>query len=225
MTQGCNYKFSGFHIYIQANAGYPYIPTHRIITKKINFHHGDQVEKFPEIVRFLEISQPDFCLQVGDYWTPINWPIPIFWVPGNHERFVNEINSGVFVEPINSRMLKTGILQFEGIRILALAAIPNPSLEPGPVNYKEEDLEFCKAQKNIDIFLSHSPGFKFEAIGPKGFMNFEDKKITEILEIVKPKFAVSGHIHQYKKELVKGISLIRLGSLHNSSQFYDMIEL
>lgn len=187
--------------------------------------HGDQVEKFSEIVRYLEISEPDFCLQVGDYWTPVNWPIPVFWIPGNHERFVNRIHNGEIVEPLNSRILETGILEFGGIRILALAAIPNPSFVPGPVNYKSEDLEFCKAQKNIDIFLSHSPGFPFIGLGPKGFMNFEDENITAILEKVKPKYAVSGHIHEFKKEQVKGITLIRLGSVHNSTQFYDMIEL
>jgi len=176
--------------------------------------HGDQVEKFSEIVRYLEISEPDFCLQVGDYWTPVN-----------HERFVNRIHNGEIVEPLNSRILETGILEFGGIRILALAAIPNPSFVPGPVNYKSEDLEFCKAQKNIDIFLSHSPGFPFIGLGPKGFMNFEDQNITAILEKVKPKYAVSGHIHEFKKEQVKGITLIRLGSVHNSTQFYDMIEL
>lgn len=102
--------------------------------------------------------------------------------------------SGEVVEPLNSRILETGILEFGGIRILALEAIPNPSFAPGPVNYQAEHLEFCMAQRDIDIFLSHSPGF-------------------------------SGHIHEYKKEQAKGITLIRLGSVHNSTQFYDMIEL
>jgi predicted phosphodiesterase len=136
--------------------------------------HGDQVEKFSEIERYLEISEPDFCLQVGDYWTPINWPIPVFWIPGNHERFVNRIHYGEIVEPLNSRILETGILEFGGIRILALAAIPNPSFAPGAVNYKSENLEFCMAQRDIDIFLSHSPGFPFFGYGPQGFMDFQD---------------------------------------------------
>jgi Icc-related predicted phosphoesterase len=50
-------------------------------------------------------------------------------------------------------------------------------------------------------------------------------KTIAILQNVKPKYAVSGHIHQYKKEQSQGITLIRLGSVHNSTQFYDMIEL
>lgn len=187
--------------------------------------HGDQVEKFSEIERYLEISEPDLCLQVGDYWTPISWPIPVFWIPGNHERFIDEIKSGEIVEPLNSRILETGILEIGGIRILALEAIPNPSFAPMPVNYKSEDLEFCMAQENIDIFLSHSPGFPFVNLTPRGFMNVEDKNITAILENVKPKYAVSGHCHQYQKEQVQGITLFRLGSVHNSTQFYDMIEL
>lgn len=168
------------------------------------------------IQRAMQISEPDFCLQVGDYsYADIAWPFPVYWIPGNHENIdIAKIKDGTFKLPANNIMLDVGLYNIQNVNVLALPTIVVPGNKPGPAIYKPEDYNKClQTTEDVDIFLSHGCGFPFTVYVPfdRKFVNAEDTKLTELIKKVKPKYAVSGHNHESFREEQYGINLHRMG--------------
>lgn len=171
------------------------------------------------LTRQIQISEPDFLLQVGDIWTActVKFPCPMYFIWGNHERedIVNCTN-------LPNVVLSAGLHDINGIKIAALPSIPTPGFAPGPALFYDEDYQKCwDIDEHVDIFMSHGCGFPF--IIPLGgvMRNVEDPKLTLLIQKIKPTYAISGHNHVFKKEVIDGIQLIRLGVSKN--QVYDVL--
>lgn len=189
--------------------------------------HGQQGMVFAAI-EWIERTNPDFCLQAGDYWSyDVEWPCPVYWILGNHEDMGTaiQIMSGNYKFPKNSYCLQGGITEIRGVRVMSLPGLPQERLSPGPSHYPQIAYNTCmkESKKQVDIFLSHGCGFPFWGVIGNERRNFEEKDITELIRKVKPKYAVSGHNHIYANEEHKGITCIRLGM--NPSDFVTMIEV
>lgn len=180
---------------------------------------GDLHGRIPEkLMRDIELSQPDFILQVGDYWHyQTDWPVPVYWITGNHENLMQTMSK----TPQNNFMLESGLHSIEGINIVALPSIPMPGNDPGPVFFEEEDYEKCMAiEEHVDIFMSHGCGYPFIVSVFGDFIQVEDKRITELINKLQPVYAISGHNHEYQRDIQNGIQLIRLGINYD---VYDML--
>jgi len=179
-------------------------------------------------------TRPDFCLQVGDYWSyDEEWPVPVYWIFGNHERgeAVRGLINGTYPSPENNRWLMGGISDIMGVSVMALPGLPQSRGGPGPAKYPPRVYQLCQKQagKHVDIFISHGCGFKFGTMardlntGRTEFFNFEESDITDLIKIVQPTYAVSGHNHMYAVEEHEEIRCIRLG--HRPSELTHMIEV
>jgi len=166
--------------------------------------------------------QPDFVLQVGDFWAyDIEWPCPLYWVMGNHEHgpTIQKIIKGEFDFPPNNHWLMGGMENIQGVNVMVLPGLPQSRLEPGPAYYPPKVYELCMEQKDepVDIFMSHGAGFAFGGFLYNGvnrkseWVDFEESNITELIRVVKPQYAISGHNHRYAVETHEGITCIRLG--------------
>jgi len=194
--------------------------------------HG--YERCQDVIDWINIVEPDFCLQVGDYLSyNVEWPVPVFWIFGNHEHgpIIKRYIEGTWEEPINNHWLMGGIVNIKGINIMSLPGLPNSRLEPGPARYPQNVYDLCIEQANmpVDIFISHGCGYPFwvwvydKNIAKSKKVNREEQDITELISKVKPQYAVSGHNHRYAFETYDGVSLIRLGA-EKIDMFY-IIEL
>jgi len=204
----------------------------RIIKMKKIGLIGDVHGRFsPELKRLLEISEPDFCLQAGDYSCyHVNWPTPVYFITGNHEVMNNakapiqDIQNGIITLPHNNIMLTAGLHNVEGVNIVALPAKPMIGVLPGPALYQQEDYDQCWAVNDkVDIFISHGCGFPFLCFVGSRQINVEDITITKLIQHLTPMYAVSGHNHLYEKKEENGIQLYRMGTNH--SHIYDLITI
>lgn len=181
---------------------------------------GDLHGRTPlQTYRGMKMSEPDFCLQVGDYGCyGMSWPVPVYWIEGNHDLCMGAYQSTFATNNFN---LKAGLHNIQGIKILALPSQLSPEIAPGPAIINMEDWEECYAvEEPVDIVLSHGCGFPFYCWVSGKYILVEDLMITKLLQKIKPKIAISGHNHFYAKEEQDGIQLIRMGL-----EDYDLIEL
>ena len=179
--------------------------------------------------------EPDFCIQVGDYWNYNHiWSVPVYWMFGNHERGedIKRVIDGSFKHPTNSHWLMGGIEEINGVRVMALPGLPQVRPGPGPANYPPKVYELCMQQagEDVDIFASHGCGFPFpnwvfDSGHRKSIMkNLEEPDITRLIKQVQPTYAVSGHNHKYAVEEHSGICCIRLGHTEQSGGFAHIVE-
>jgi len=186
--------------------------------------------------RWIRIVQPDFCIQVGDYWCYDHpWSVPVYWMFGNHERdsYLKRIVAGKFEFPVNSHWLKGGIADIHGVRVMALPGLPKPGDAPGPAWYPPKVYELCRSQigERVDILASHGCGFPFwhflfNRVTMRSVRkNFEEPNITDLIRQVRPTYAVSGHNHRFAIEEHEGITCIRLGDTKHTGSFAHLIEI
>jgi len=186
-------------------------------------------------IEWMERTEPDFCLQVGDFWSyDVEFPVPVHWIFGNHERSrdVNAILEGSHEFPPNNHWLIGGLSEIEGVTVMALPGLTTSRGGPGPASFPPNVYSLCWEQahdRRVDIFLSHGAAFPFwhfgwDDIAKKGIrINFEEPDITELVRWVGPTHAVSGHNHRFAIEEFEGITCFRLGSAPN--HFAHMIEV
>lgn len=178
--------------------------------------------------------EPDFCIQAGDYWSyDEEWSVPVYWIFGNHERgaAIRGIIDGTYPLPENNRWLMGGITDIQGVSVMALPGLPQARGGPGPASYPPRVYELCRKQagKHVDVFVSHGCGFRFGCMardlntGRTEFFNFEEPGITDLIRLVRPTYAVSGHNHRFEVEDHEGITCIRLG--HRPPHLCHMIEV
>ena len=192
--------------------------------------HGNSLDAKSWIRR----TQPDFCIQVGDYWLyDEEWSVPMYWIFGNHERSkaVRGLIDGTYPLSENNRWLMGGLVDIQGVSVMALPGLPQARGAPGPAHYPPKVYELCRRQAgaHVDLFVSHGCGFLFGAMardirtGRTEFLNFEEEPITELIRLVRPTYAVSGHNHRFAVEENEGITCIRLG--HRAGSLAHMVEI
>jgi len=179
--------------------------------------HGSPIA--PELSRIMDLSEPDFILQVGDYSCyNVSWPFPLYFITGNHEVMngykapIDKIKAGKYILPNNNNMLTAGLQNIMGINVVALPSVPMPGAAPGPALFTPEDYDACMTVKEpVDVFVSHGCGFPFWVYIGNQRKQVEDQAVTKLLKHLNPKYAISGHNHLYEKIEQDGIQLIRLG--------------
>jgi predicted phosphodiesterase len=198
---------------------------------------GDLHGKTDAAIEWMERTEPDFCLQVGDYWSPCydtEWPIETHWIFGNHERgeVARGLIDGTREQPPNNHWLEGGIVEIQGVTVMALPGLPAPGQGFGPASFPPNVYSLCweQAQEHdVDVFISHGAPFPFwhftwDPVANKRVrVNFEEPEITELVRRAAPTYAVSGHNHRFALEEFEGVQCIRLGMAPKS--FTYMIEV
>lgn len=198
---------------------------------------GDLHGETDAVIEWMERTEPDFCLQVGDYWKPCYdtaWPVPLYWIFGNHEMgsYVRALIDGTHQEPINNHWLMGGAVDIHGVTVMALPGLPSAGSGFGPASFPPNVYSLCWEQaeeSKVDIFISHGAAFPFwhftwdPVLNKRARINFEEPEITELVRRVHPTHAVSGHNHRFADEEFEGVHCIRLGM--SPRNFTHMIEV
>ncbi len=182
-------------------------------------------------LRQIELAQPDFCIQVGDYWAyDQEWPVPVHWIFGNHEQrdVAFAITAGVFPLPNNSIWQPGGeIVAIGGLNVVFLPAKIRIDPSPGPAGYEEGIWRKCLALagQKVDLLVSHGCAFPFEVWLGARKIQCEESGITLLARRLRPRAAVSGHNHENAKEEHEGIACLRLGSASVSHGGFRILEI
>lgn len=189
---------------------------------------GDLHGRESEAAEWMRRVQPDFCLQVGDYYCyDAEWPVPVYWILGNHEelRAVRMLRYDDYPLPANNTWLRGGLYEIHGITVMALPGLPQYRQGPGPARFEEDIYDACmeQADEDVDVLISHGCAFPFEGWVGSRFKDFEEPAITELARAVQPTYAVSGHNHIFAEEEHEGITCIRMGEVPNDFTYGLMI--
>lgn len=160
----------------------------------------------------------DLCLQAGDYYCyGERWPIPVYWIQGNHEDpdVVGPLREAGEIREIatNNFYLPGGRHEIEGVVVVALPGMFQWRHEAGPALFYEDDYEACWSAADegpVDILISHDCGYPFPIMVGRTVKNVENERITELIDHLQPTYAVSGHNHVYEVQDVGATRLIRL---------------
>ncbi len=214
-------------------------PTHQFINSSIQRIgalgdiHGDFasvrriMRQHPEIQTWLCVG--DVANAEGRYEA---FDAPLHWIKGNNENF-DLIASGDL--PANLHYIPNGTLQtIAGLRVAGLggtfaptmydtpaAALPHPKkgtakateLADRRRHFVREEVEACKAFKDVDVLLTHEAPRPFRVKG-----NDAGKTpINEILVAMKPRLHLFGHHHRFVEadvQRVRSVCLDLVGSSH-----------
>jgi predicted phosphodiesterase len=214
-------------------------PTHQFINSSIQRIgalgdiHGDFasvrriMRQHPEIQTWLCVG--DVANAEGRYEA---FDAPLHWIKGNNENF-DLIASGDL--PANLHYIPNGTLQtIAGLRVAGLggtfaptmyetpaAALPHPQkgtakateLADRRRHFVREEVEACKAFKDVDVLLTHEAPRPFRVKG-----NDAGKTpINEILAAMKPRLHLFGHHHRFVEadvQRVRSVCLDLVGSSH-----------
>jgi len=179
---------------------------------------GDMHGRSDFVHKILQFERPEFALQVGDYMAyNESWEAPLGWISGNWDKrdVVDALEQDQLVLPGNNFYLKAGELYtIAGKDILTLPTFCDYKREHrSPAGILSEHIDKCSSHigKNIDIFISHGCGYPFIAKTAFGTKNVEEKEVTNIIKLLKPKYVVSGHIHHPSYMEQDGIKFYRMG--------------
>ena len=162
---------------------------------------------------------------------------PLHWIKGNNENF-DLIASGDL--PANLHYIPNGTLQtIAGLRVAGLggtfaptmydtpaAALPHPKkgtakateLADRRRHFVREEVEACKAFKDVDVLLTHEAPRPFRVKG-----NDAGKTpINEILAAMKPRLHLFGHHHCLVEADVQRVRSVCLGLVGSSHLLVDV---
>jgi Icc-related predicted phosphoesterase len=214
-------------------------PTHQFINSSIQRIgalgdiHGDFasvrriMRQHPEIQTWLCVG--DVANAEGRYEA---FDAPLHWIKGNNENF-DLIASGDL--PANLHYIPNGTLQtIAGLQVAGLggtfaptmydtpaAALPHPKkgtakateLADRRRHFVREEVEACKAFRDVDVLLTHEAPRPFRVKG-----NDAGKTpINEILAAMKPRLHLFGHHHRFVEadvQRVRSVCLDLVGSSH-----------
>ena len=192
--------------------------------------------------------QVPFWLCVGDVaddqgrYEPM--PTPLYWIKGNNENF-DTIAAGRF--PANLHYLPNGgVQEIDGIRVAGLGGTFAPTLYDTPASelphpkkssakateladrrrhFVREEVDACKALRDVDVFLSHEAPRPYQAgTGPR--RNDAGKTpINEVLTAMKPRLHLFGHHHRFTEREVGGVRSVGLDLVSKSWLLIDRTTL
>jgi len=167
--------------------------------------HGHYTEVFNKMA---SVSDPiDFWIQVGDMGGENeeypDFPVPCYFVQGNHENWdtIDRMKKGVL--PKNVHFISNGsVTEINGLKVLGLGGNYSPrysSLKKEKIpphrrrHYNYEEVYKALQSSNVDIFVTHE--------APSPFMKRNNDvgqpTISNIIGTVKPKVHFFGHHHYY----------------------------
>ena len=199
--------------------------------------HGDFEGARHVMARHPEVP---FWLCVGDVadehgrYEPM--PAPLYWIKGNNENF-DSIAAGSF--PANLHFLPNARLQaIGGIRVAGLggtlaptwfetpaAALPHPKkgsakateLADKRRHFVREEVEACRALRDIDVFLTHEAPRPFKV----GRIEAGKAPVNHVLEAMKPRLHLFGHHHRFTEQERHGVRSVGLDLVSRSYLLID----
>jgi Icc-related predicted phosphoesterase len=169
--------------------------------------------------------------QIVQQFVPILWKVPMFTLYGNHDELnvIEKITNEHKDKYQFTKCLLPDIepMVFEGLKILGISG--NYAWRkrfPWHKSFYELDslatmLEMSDKLRNhlmgTHIFMSHECPDAIESIAKYG-----QPTLTKIIKLIKPKVAISGHVHRLTLEIHDEISYINLGmALHGDYATID----
>ena len=163
-------------------------------------------------------------------------PARFYWIKGNNENF-DAIDAGEL--PMNLLFVPNGRLEtIEGVRVIGLggtfaptwyeitaAALPHPKKRTLRAtaqadkrrHFLREEVEACKAQRSIDVFLSHEAPRPFKI----GGIEAGKTAVNEIIETVTPRLHLFGHHHRFTERDQHGVRSVGLDVVSKSYLLID----
>ena len=208
--------------------------------------HGDFasvrgiMERHPEVPFWLCVG--DVADAEGRYEA---LPAPLYWIKGNNEDFdvvcgVGECAAGVKPPPYKDTYIPNGkLIDIDGLRVaglggtfaptmyeLAAADLPHPKkrtptatqLADRRRHFVREEVEACKAMRDVDIFLSHEAPRPFRV--HRG-IDAGKTPINEILSAMRPRLHLFGHHHTFAEADPSGIRSVCLELVGSSYLLID----
>ena len=201
--------------------------------------HGDVASARRIMERHREVP---FWLCVGDVaddegrYEPFS--APLHWIKGNNENFdaiaSGDLPSGLHYVP-NGTMIT-----LEGLRIVGLggtfaptmydlraADLPHPKKTTAKAteladrrrHFVREEVEACKAWKDVDVFLSHEAPRPFRVT--RG-IDAGKTPINEVLLALRPRLHLFGHHHRFSELTVRNVRSLCLDLVSNSYVIIDL---
>jgi uncharacterized protein len=203
--------------------------------------HGD----FDSARRLLR-RHPDvpFWLCVGDVANDEGQyeavPAPMYWIKGNNENF-DAIAQATF--PDNVRFLQNARPQrIDGIHVVGLGGTLAPTLYETPAvelphpkkgslkatqladrrrHFVREEVDACKALRDIDVFLTHEAPRPFKV----GRIEAGKAPVNEVLAAVRPRLHLFGHHHRFSELTLGGVKSVGLDLVSTSYLLIDKATL
>ncbi|MEM7028837.1 MAG: metallophosphoesterase [Chloroflexota bacterium] len=151
---------------------------------------------------------------------------PIYFVRGNHEDFTwldqltNQAPSAtVPVDPFDffHYVPDGSVLQFEGYHIAFLGGVEERT-DAAAIRQQPYAALMAQPEKTVDLLISHQGPYGC-SVSSQGDI-YGSKKISVLLDQLKPTFHVGGHVHQYTEPrqfgatMYMGLTLIVAPPLH-----------
>jgi Icc-related predicted phosphoesterase len=92
-------------------------------------------------------------------------------------------------------------------------------------HFVREEVEACKALRDIDIFLTHEAGKPFRPFPGGRGPDAGKAQINEVLAAMKPRLHLFGHHHRYSGQTIEGVRSIGLDLVTRSYVLIDAASL
>src|SRR5215218_2044409 len=200
--------------------------------------HGD----FDSTRRIMERHRDvPFWLCVGDVATADGkyeaLPVPLHWIKGNNENFDaiadHSLPQNLHYIP-NAQLTTLGGLRIAGLGgtlaptmyELPAAELPHPrktsakatELADRRRHFVREEVESCKAMKDVDIFMSHEAPRPFRV--HRG-IDAGKTPVNDVLAAMKPRLHLFGHHHKFVEGTSQGVPSICLDLVSKSYLLVD----
>jgi predicted phosphodiesterase len=156
---------------------------------------------------FLSESRPDALLSVGDLQDYEDWPVPTFFVAGNHESFstIAAMDAGSHTPRNLVHLRDADPLAIAGLMVAGLGGIwEAPPTSPRLLDRGAYDR---LADLSVDLVLSHETPIHFS----NGRPDKTCEPLRTLCEVVAPRFWFSGHHHYFDVERLGPTTIVSLG--------------
>ena len=216
---------------------------------------GDIHGKIDIMLEKVFLQDVDLIIQVGDFGTFISkenldrgsrrhngigdfveyytgkkkFPVPVYFINGNHEDF--NIIEKICAQPIpNLNYMKNGMVyDIDGVRFGAIGGNYSPTRFKLDKKHKKlqgvrrkhfnyQDIENLKQIKNIDVIIAHECPLDVGLISKFDKKECGSKEIRELIEEIQPKYYFHGHYHRFNETKINKSKVIGLGIIEGKSQ-------
>ncbi len=210
---------------------------------------GDLHGKIDLMFEKLQPHSPDLVIQIGDFGTYVEerrmdkatrkhgglgdfvdyyegrkkFPIPTYFIKGNHEDFdvIEEIRKGAV--PNLYYMTNGNVYDFNGLRIGALGGNHSPERykldrnhpklqQSRRKHFNHQDIESLAQHQDIDIIAAHDCPLGSGMLGRHG-NSCGSPELTELVQKIRPKTLVHGHYHRYQLSQMGSTKIISLDKI------------
>lgn len=157
--------------------------------------------------------------ELGDFWIfyegAEQFPVPVLFIGGNHEpwNFLDQNREGGVLAPNIEFMGRAGMHKIMGTRIIGMGGVYSPkhfsaphpkwpypiSMRKQAAYFNSDDIDKVLGLGKADILLLHEwpslmNGVRSEE-WPSHWGNVGSETLTEIVELLSPKYVFCGHMH------------------------------